>query len=117
MDALRLLVAFSIVFGLLGIFWILIKLQKGTSVHLWGASIAKRPFDGGRADVIPTGSLSIIRQVRLTPTHQLHLIGTGRERFLVCTYPQGCTPISLQIADSDRSLPAEWRDKGLNDAA
>jgi hypothetical protein len=117
MDGLRLFAAFSIVFGLLGIFWVFVKLRRRTPVRFWAPSLWSRPPEGGRPDLILTSTLSVIRQVRLTPTHQLHLIGTGRERFLVCTYPQGCTPIPLEMGDSGQSLSAEWRDKGLNDAA
>jgi hypothetical protein len=117
MDALRLCAAFSIVFGLLGTFWAFAKLRKRTPMRLWGANLWSRPPEGGRPDLILTGTLSIIRQVRLTPTHQLHLIGSGRERFLVCTHPQGCTSIPLGVGDSGQSLSTEWRDKGRNDAA
>jgi hypothetical protein len=117
MDVLRLFGAFSIVFGLLGGFWIFVKLRKPTPLRIWRASSWNRQSEAGTTDLIVTSTLSILRQVRLTPTHQLHLILSGKERFLICTHPQGCTPIPLALVDFAKGMPTEWRDQGLNDAA
>jgi hypothetical protein len=35
--------------------------------------------------------LQVLRRVNLTATHQLHLISTTEDLFLVCTHPHGCT--------------------------
>lgn len=116
MDVLRLGSAFAFVFGLLGIFWAYAKLRNRPLSRSWPLQFWSNKPTVGRADPMPAVALSVIRQVTLTPTHKLHLIGSGRERFLVCTHPQGCTPIPMG-ADLSYGSSLERREKGLTDAA
>jgi hypothetical protein len=117
MDVLRLAAAFSVVFGLLGSLWAYAEFRKRPPGRLWGNRFRFRSPEAGRGDPTLAGTLSVIRQVRLTPTHQLHLVATGRERFLLCTHPQGCTQIPFEAGELPHRLSSDWREKGRNDAA
>ena len=117
MDVLRLAAAFSVVFGLLGLLWAYAEFRKRPPGRLWLNQFHIGAPKAGRGDPTFGGTLSVVRHVRLTATHQLHLISAGRERFLVCTHPQGCTQIPLDAGDFPQKLPTEWREKGRNDAA
>jgi len=116
MDVFRLATAFLIVFGLLGILWASVNLRKRRPARLWGVKLWN-PSNLKRRGESIADALSIIQQVRLTPTHQLHLLASGQERFLVCTHPHGCTSIPLATKDCGQRQSPEWPGKGLNDAA
>lgn len=109
--------ALFIVFGLLGILWAFVNIRKRRPVCLQDAKFKLWSGAALRRRDPPPDALTVIQQVRLTPTHQLHLVGRGQKRFLVCTHPEGCTSIALASDEPAQRQSPEWPDKGLNDVA
>jgi hypothetical protein len=93
MDFLRVGLALMTVFGLLGILYVMTNAARRRTVARGSTSV--RTMWPRKLRVAGNGEgskhLELIRRVHLTPTHQLHLISTTQEIFLVCTHPNGCT--------------------------
>lgn len=100
MDLFRVILAFVTVFCLLGFLYFLSNRAKTRAPRLLASARSAcsgkfRPHPNRKS----AAELDILRRVSLTPTHQLHLVKTAQEIFLVCTHPQGCTVLKTQDAD------------------
>ena len=99
------------VFGLLGLLY---SLAGAARRRIPRALIAPGTIWPGKFRVSASQKnsayLQVLRRVNLTATHQLHLISTTEDLFLVCTHPQGCTLLRTRDARapiSDRSAAQE----------
>ena len=97
MDFLRVILALGTVFGLLAVLYFIANhararlAAKGLRAHpIWSRRlrIAHKP---------DADSLRVTRRVSLTATHQLHLIATTEDSFLLCTHPHGCTLLPTRV--------------------
>jgi len=102
MDYLRAALALITVFGLLGLLYLFSKQAKTKAPRRLFCARSIWPRFRNTANELDSDSLHVLRRVSLTPTHQVHLIRTGEEMFLVCTHPRGCT--LLRASDA---APAE----------
>jgi hypothetical protein len=106
MDAIPQIIAAVLVIGLLGILWWSSKNPEGRALgwfkfSIWGA----RPAPG-------TAQIQLLGRSHLTPNHQLHLVQSMEQLFLICTHSGGSSVISSQpigrssqsVASSEASL-------------
>lgn len=79
------------VFGLLGLLYVFSNRTrtKAPLGLLARHSIWRRAGEDSRNNP-GLNTLRLLRRLNLTAAHQLHLVQTNEQTFLVCTYPQGC---------------------------
>jgi hypothetical protein len=97
MDFFRVAAAFGTVFALLGI----VYLFSNRARTRLAPKAFRAPLIWSRKVRVPkpleSDSVRVLKRVSLTATHQLHLIGTAQDAFLLCTHPQGCTLLPTRV--------------------
>jgi hypothetical protein len=104
MDALYRFCAVLFVLGLLGLLWLFAKRMNAGSNRLrfpWPRSKMPGKLWGGSDKPL---DVAVLQRVHLTGSHQLHLVRTGDQRVLICTYPQGCTLLMTEHSTKQQEI-------------
>ena len=92
MDAIPQIIAAVVVVVLLGILWWSSKKTQG------GGSIGWLSFSvrGNRSPHAAAAKIQVLGRSHLTANHQLHLVQSMEQVFLICTHSTGSSVISSQ---------------------
>lgn len=98
MEFFRVAAALGAVFALLGmVYFLSSRVRRDAAVKAFRAP-AIWPRNLRIAKPLESDSVKVLKRVPLTATHQLHLVGTSQDTFLLCTHPQGCTVLWNRVA-------------------
>jgi hypothetical protein len=91
MDAIPQITAAVVVVVLLGILWWSSKKTQGGSIGWLNFSVR-----GNRAPQGAAAKIQVLGRSHLTANHQLHLVQSMEQVFLICTHSAGTSVISSQ---------------------
>jgi hypothetical protein len=103
MDAIPQITAAVVVVALLGILWWSSKKSQGGSIGWLSFSVRGKRAPQG------TATIQVLGRSHLTANHQLHLVQSMEQVFLICTHSTGSSVISSQpvAAPSDGAMPQD----------
>jgi hypothetical protein len=103
MDAIPQIAAAVVVIALLGILWWSSKKTQGGSIGWLNFTVrGNRPAQG-------TARIQVLSRSHLTANHQLHLVQSMEQMFLICTHSTGSSVIASQpvIGTSESTTASE----------
>jgi hypothetical protein len=92
MDAIPQITAAVVVIALLGILWWSSKKSRGGTLGWFNFSVRGSRSPQG------TARIQLLGRSHLTANHQLHLVQSMEQLFLICTHSTGSSVISSQPA-------------------